>query len=416
MSVLLAHEIEPEEIMSYVDGELSADRAAVIARHVERCAACRELGEQIAAMSERLATWRVEPAPATFTRPEVPARRNSGLDGGRLLAAIHRIAGVAVRRPVWALVGTAAVVFFVATVVMPIFSPPMKFARSRVEEAPQDSPAAPGGRGAGVAQLPAAASAAKESAFAADRTGTQESQASREGGSPARPMLARTANLTILVEDFDRSREVIDRILADCHGYPADLLISGERRAGQSLIATLRVPAVDLERVLARLRALGRVLEESQGVEDVTTQVVDLDARLSNARQAETRLVDILRQRTGRIADVLAVEQEMTRLRGEIERMEAERKGLSRRIEMATVRLRVSEPEKASADLGSLTAGVRLRNSAVDGFRNLVEAALGLLLFLVSEGPRLLFWLFARIATVWALKKAWRRGGARTGV
>ncbi len=410
MSVLPAHEVEPEEIMSYADGELPVDRAAVIARHVQQCAACRELSEQLSAMSERLATWQVEPAPATLTRPAVPARRNTRLDAGRLLVAMRRVAGLALRRPVWSFIGAAAAFFVVMTV---ISEPTKKYVKIPVQEATPVSPAVLGRRGAGTLRPAAGASVAKRSALSADKPETQEAPASRETGSSVPPMVARTANLVIVVEDLDRARESIDRILADCHGYPADLAIDGERRTGQSLMGTLRVPAADFARVLARLRALGRVLTESQGVEDVTTQVVDLDARLSNARQAEIRLVDILHQRTGRIADVLAVEQEITRVRGEIERMEAERKGLSLRIEMATVRLNVSEIEKATADLDTLSAGVRLRNSAIDGYRNLVEAALELVLFLVSEGPRILFWLLALVATAWVVRKAWRRSGAR---
>jgi uncharacterized protein DUF4349 len=94
------------------------------------------------------------------------------------------------------------------------------------------------------------------------------------------------------------------------------------------LVAALRVPADQLAPTVAEIKGLGRVEAESQGGEEVTSQYIGIDARLTNARNTEQRLTDLLRQRTGKLADVLAVELELGPVRGEIERMEAENKSL----------------------------------------------------------------------------------------
>lgn len=52
------------------------------------------------------------------------------------------------------------------------------------------------------------------------------------------------------------------------------------------------------------------------------------------------------------LSDVLAVEREIARVRGDIERMEAERKSLDRRITYASVTVQLSEERKAAVDLG----------------------------------------------------------------
>jgi tellurite resistance protein len=56
--------------------------------------------------------------------------------------------------------------------------------------------------------------------------------------------------------------------------------------------------------------------------QDVTEEFYDVDARLRNKRVEEQRLVEHLKKSTARLQDILAVEREISRVRGEIEQME----------------------------------------------------------------------------------------------
>ncbi len=139
--------------------------------------------------------------------------------------------------------------------------------------------------------------------------------------------------------------------------------------------------------MLQELKGLGHVDEESQRGEDVTQHYVDVEARLSNLRVTEGRLLQILRERTGRLADVLQVEQAVDRTRDEIDVMEAEQKTLSNQIAFAAVHLRVSEDYKVPLEGNETSRLTRLRNAAVEGYRNVVEGVIGVLAFLLSTGP-----------------------------
>ncbi len=157
---------------------------------------------------------------------------------------------------------------------------------------------------------------------------------------------------------------------------------------------------------MAEIRKLGRVDTEQQGGEEVTQQVVDLEARLANARNTEQRLSDILRRSTGKISDVLAVEKEIDRVRGEIEGMEAERKNLGDRVDFATLEVRITEEYKAHlAGAAPSTAG-RLRNAAVEGYRNVAEGVTGICTFLLSYGPMILLWA---AVLFWPARYSWRK-------
>ena len=119
--------------------------------------------------------------------------------------------------------------------------------------------------------------------------------------------------------------------------------------------------------MIAELKSLGHVENETQAGEEVTQQHADLVARLKNSRETEQRLQAILLQRTGKISDVLAVEQEIARVRGEIEQMEAEQKTLEHRVDFASIELSLAEEYKAQ--IGSPSPSNATRFPSEDGSR-----------------------------------------------
>src|SRR6266536_1979680 len=56
----MRHEIQPEEMMAYLDGEIAADRAAAAADHLSRCRDCQAVAADLQVVSRRLTDWQVE--------------------------------------------------------------------------------------------------------------------------------------------------------------------------------------------------------------------------------------------------------------------------------------------------------------------------------------------------------------------
>jgi hypothetical protein len=218
------------------------------------------------------------------------------------------------------------------------------------------------------------------------------------------PMIIRTAQLSLITKEFDKARANLEGILKRHRGYVGELKAGGSTGSGRTLTATLRVPADQLDATLTEVKTLGRVESESQSGQDVTSQYVDLQARLSNARNTEQRLTDLLRNRTGKLSDVLEVEQELDRVRGEIEQMEAERKNMSNQVSYATLNATIAEDYKAQLQVVPPSTSTRLSNAAVEGYRSMADGVVSLALFLLSNGPSLLLWgvvLFLPARLVW---------------
>jgi hypothetical protein len=172
------------------------------------------------------------------------------------------------------------------------------------------------------------------------------------------------------------------------------------------LQASLRIPAPQLVAAVAELKALGRVENEAQNGEEVTQQHADLLARLKNSRETELRLQDVLRTRTGKVKDILEVEEEIARVRGEIEQMEAEQQTLEHRVNFATIDLKLAEEYKAQLSSPAPSVGMQLRNSTINGFRTAWESLLGIVLFLIESGPTVLLWL---LILAFPARLVWRR-------
>jgi hypothetical protein len=144
-----------------------------------------------------------------------------------------------------------------------------------------------------------------------------------------------TVHTSIVVEEVREAMGTLRELVSQHRGYVqgADFFDGEDRRAG--LVA--RVPAAELAAFRKALGDLGDVVSEAEKVDDVTEQQADIGARLRNARAQEKRLLELLSYQTGSLADVLAVEEEISRVRESIERTEARQKTLENEIAYASV-------------------------------------------------------------------------------
>lgn len=430
------HPIAPEEVMAFLDKELSDAEAREVSSHLERCAECRVIAEKLRGTSRSISEWSVPAVPRTVedTVKELASKKGSGGKIGR--------AGIFVRASFWSWkqwtvgIGTTAAVllmFFSALTAGRIQRYAVTVDRPRVEaehkgisvdntpvvgqaSAPQAGKES--SVGGTVGKLPAEGELTNDQESevltgqipAQTATGFALGTGSGNGrANQSAPMIARRASLAIVTKDFVAARASLDAILARRHGYAAQLNVSTAENAPRLLQASLSIPAAELASAVGDLKTLGRVENESQSGEEVTQQHADLVARLKNSRETEQRLQAILTQRTGKIADVLEVEREIARVRGEIEGMEAEQKNLEHRVDFATVNLQLGEEYKAQLNPPAASISTRLHNSMVAGYHNASETILGFFLFFAESGPTLLIWLVIILVPLWVLWRRYRR-------
>jgi uncharacterized protein DUF4349 len=405
------HPIAPEEVMALLDGELSADRISFVAAHVNECKQCSQIRDSLRHALQSLTAWTVPDVSADIQQHML----NSSTTAKSLVK--HGFAPswrrFASRRAVLA----SAIGFVLLLVFFGLSSTryDKSISRSAIEQdipvdnaAPMASPSRVPLREHGRNSVGRAD--AKDSQYYVHRIPFQERPVppSSDAGILS-PMIARTVSLSIVVKDFDAGRASLDAILARHNGYAASLNVSTPQGSARTLQASLRIPAPQLAQALSELKTLGRVENENQNGEEVTQQHADLVVRLKNSRETELRLQDVLRTRTGKVKDVLEVEEEIARVRGEIEQLEAEQKTLEHRVEFATIDLKLAEEYKAQLNTPAPSVLMQLRNATINGFRNAFESLLALVLFLAESGPSLLLWLALLGIPAWRLWRRYRR-------
>jgi hypothetical protein len=411
------HPIEPEELMAYLDGELSSDRAEAAAAHLSECLECRGLVSELRGVSQAFKAWDIESSDLRVPPTVLAALEESMGQRGRISVAHQSWRDVFRKRwqsAAWMGAFAAIALFayfgsldFVSykKVALPVDRRPVGATGAQNSLQTYYSLNAPAPPSHPVGGLTQARKRDRAEMFA-DKEPTVDVKAASNRPTINGPMIIRTAELALITKDFDNARSAMEAILKRHRGYVGELKVGGSTGSGRTLTATLRVPADQLDASLTDLKTLGRVESESQSGQDVTSQYVDLQARLANARNTERRLTDLLRQRTGKLSDVLEVEQEVDRVRGEIEQMEAERKNMSNQVSFATLNVTIAEDYKAQLQVVPPSTSTRLSNAAVAGYKSMVDGVVSLVLFLLENGPSLLFWL---VVLFFPARLAWKR-------
>lgn len=173
-----------------------------------------------------------------------------------------------------------------------------------------------------------------------------------------------------------------------------------EESGGDKATITLRVPADKFDSALDQIGKLGTVKSQHKQADDVTDQVVDLDARLATQRASVDRMRALL-AKAGSVSEVAQVESELTRREADLESMESRRTTLGGQVALSTVVLEVTKnappppkPIEEKSDTGflsGLSGGWDAFVKVVTGLGTALGAMLPFLIALAIPGGAYLY-------------------------
>jgi hypothetical protein len=188
----------------------------------------------------------------------------------------------------------------------------------------------------------------------------QENAQNAQGVQPVQQQerqLVRTATVDLRSDDVLKAiGQVKDRAQA-VGGFAGQENSTKERGS-----VTVRVPSSELDRVVRDLASVGEVTRSEVRSEDVTDQLVDVEARIATQKASVERL-RVLFERAGTTAEIAQIESELTKRQSELESMQRRSESLKGKVALATLTVQVSTvpiappvPEKAGF-LGALSGG-----------------------------------------------------------
>jgi hypothetical protein len=213
---------------------------------------------------------------------------------------------------------------------------------------------------------------------------------------PVGPYIVKTAQISVEVkkDGFETAFDTATMIAGRYGGYVQDSSSQGtEAKSGE---LTIRIPASSFEQAMNDLRRLGSVRSQSVSGQDVTSQFVDLSARLRTWQAQEAVLLRLMRQATT-IESTLRVQNELQDVQFRIEQIKGQLRVLENQTSLATIQVTLRE---VGAPVVPARTVVNERPSLVEAWDRAVNGFLGVV-FAVIVGLGYLIPITALGFAVW---------------
>ncbi len=160
--------------------------------------------------------------------------------------------------------------------------------------------------------------------------------------------LIRTVDLNLETENYDALMEGLEQEINSLGGYieykdayHGNYYSSRKRNAN----ITARIPADKLDEFTGKVAEIGNITYESESVEDVTLQYVDLSSHKKMLLTEQERLMELL-ENADTMEDIITLESRLSEVRYQIESMESQLRTFDNQVDYSTVHIYIEEVER----------------------------------------------------------------------
>lgn len=238
-------------------------------------------------------------------------------------------------------------------------------------------------------------------------TAIQNSPSTLPENQVAERLIIRNGSLYIVVQDTEETIQQISQLVQRQQGWVVSSNVYDYSSSAKAGTIYVRIPVNQFEATIATIKGMAvEVTSESTNSEDVTNQYVDLNARLSNLEATADRVRAFLDEAEN-VEEALAVNQELSRLEGEIEVLKGQIQYLSRSAAFSSLTINLT-PDIVSQPV--TLPGWRPQGTAKNALENLVATLQNIadfiIYFTISGLPLIL--LFG-LPAYFILRQVWRR-------
>lgn len=227
---------------------------------------------------------------------------------------------------------------------------------------------------------------------------------------PAERLIIKTGEITVVVKNVPETMKNITSYVEKNGGFVVNSQVSKSGLAPYGEI-TVRIPSKGFENSILEVKSLGDVQRENVKGEDVTEEYVDLDARLGNLVATEKQFLAIL-EKAQKIDDILAVQSELSQVRGEIESLKGRMKYLKTSADMSSLTVYLSTDPNVLPTIEDSNEWkpLAILKSAVRGLVAVGKSLANLAIYIVVFIP---LWILIALV-IWAIRALIRRAHNRS--
>ena len=177
--------------------------------------------------------------------------------------------------------------------------------------------------------------------------------------------LIKTGNITFETKELEGTRKIILDLVTQNNGYLArDNQYKSDDRISTTL--SVRIPAKNFDLVLGGIaKGVEKFDNKNISISDVTEQFLDVEARLKTKKALEIKYLEILKK-AKTVREILDVERELAKVRGDIEAKEGRLKYLQSQVSFST--LSITFYKKTTANESGF--GSKIGEAFKQGFEN----------------------------------------------
>lgn len=219
----------------------------------------------------------------------------------------------------------------------------------------------------------------------------------------------KTGEISVDVEDIKDSEAKIRSFVEGKGGFIASSNFYSDPQGDyQSSSLMVRVPQQHFDATMLFLEEeVGKKTYSNTGENDVTLQYVDMEARISNLTRQEERYTEIL-EKAETVEEILQIERELVRIRGDIESLTAQFIHLRDRVSLATITISLRRTVTATPGvtaIGFEGAWERAKIALTESLNTLINGAASFFVFSFRALPYAILVLAGFFALYKVLKR-----------
>jgi hypothetical protein len=187
--------------------------------------------------------------------------------------------------------------------------------------------------------------------------------------------LVKTGNVTFETQDMDETQLMLDRLIILTKAYTSN---QNEYKSNARLTKrlTIRLPSINFDIFLDSLsNGVAYFDRKDVSVEDVTSEFIDVQARLKTKKELEQRYIDLL-SKANKVSEILEIEREIGKLRADIESFEGRLKYLRDQVSLSTIHLEYYKVVRKSINFWT-----KISQATGRGWGNLLNFMIGIFTF-----------------------------------
>lgn len=172
---------------------------------------------------------------------------------------------------------------------------------------------------------------------------------------------------------------------------------------------TLRIPQTSFQNFMEEVNTIGHVISQRSDGQDITSTYYDTDARVNTMEVQEERLLEILKK-ADKIEDVIILEQELSSVRYEIERLTQSLRRWDELVSYSTLEVNINEVyEITEKEVVAVSFKEKISNGFDNTIKDIKEGLETLIINLSSASPYLVF-IIPGFFIVWIIFKKVKKG------